>query len=71
MHNTLGLLQQKERIELVDHQKEQLIKQIQLKQEELSKIGLVKGLNHDDTILISTELDKYIYQLQRMELADK
>lgn len=47
------------------------MKQIQLKQEELSKIGLVKGLNHDDTILISTQLDKYIYQLQRMEIADK
>ncbi|WP_157967346.1 aspartyl-phosphate phosphatase Spo0E family protein [Paraliobacillus zengyii] len=51
--------------------KEQLINQIQLKQEELTKVGLSKGVSHEDTILISTELDMYIYELQKMELADK
>ncbi len=71
MDDILYSTTEKERIELAHSKKEQLIKQIQLKQEELTKVGLSKGVSHEDTILISTELDMYIYELQKMELADK
>ncbi|MFD2045493.1 aspartyl-phosphate phosphatase Spo0E family protein [Ornithinibacillus salinisoli] len=48
-----------------------LMDQIQEKKEELINIGLEKGLQHNETILISQQLDKLIYKSQKLKLRNK
>ncbi|PWU67586.1 aspartyl-phosphate phosphatase Spo0E family protein [Gracilibacillus dipsosauri] len=45
--------------------------QIQQKREELIQSGLRKGLEHRDTIMISEEMDKLIYEMQKKLLKVK
>ncbi|MUK87922.1 Spo0E family sporulation regulatory protein-aspartic acid phosphatase [Ornithinibacillus sp. L9] len=53
---------------MVNKNKDELLNQVQKKKKEMIEIGLEKGLQHDETLLISQQLDKLIFKAQKQQV---
>ncbi|SET19140.1 Spo0E like sporulation regulatory protein [Oceanobacillus limi] len=53
---------------MFDSENKKLINQVKKKQNEMIKVGLEKGLQHEETLKLSQQLDKLITKVQKKSL---